>query len=199
MDGMRWEECCQQAVAALADIPMCLELMKMARTVQSWFSEFKTNGRKFIVPSVLYKHKHNNIPEFLQVYPDLKETIIKFCDNNIGDFNLNTMHLYINKCINIISQHDALFGCDKDEDTCSEEESQSSSDESNKSLRKKIQEAAEDVTYQRVATKKEEKKKECKLILKGLLVVPPNNGSSRADDTCSEGTIEGYPIVLDGE
>eukprot|EP00957_Ditylum_brightwellii_P077628 5899705-Ditylum_brightwellii.AAC.1 len=34
MDGMLWEECCQQAVAALADIPMCLEPVKMGRTVQ---------------------------------------------------------------------------------------------------------------------------------------------------------------------
>jgi len=67
------------------------------------------------------------------------------------------------------------------------------------SLRKKFQEAAEDVTYQRVVAKKEEKKKERKLILKGLLAVPPNNGSSRADESCSEGTIEGYSIVLDGE
>eukprot|EP00957_Ditylum_brightwellii_P199086 15176040-Ditylum_brightwellii.AAC.1 len=128
-----------------------------------------------MVPSVSYKHKHNNIPEFLQVYPDLKEAIIK--------------------CINIISQHDALFGSNEDEDTCSEEESQSSSDESNG----ENGEVAEDVTYQQVVTKKEEKKKKHKLILKGLLAVPPDNGSSRADETCSEGTIEGYPKVLDGE
>eukprot|EP00957_Ditylum_brightwellii_P009322 705272-Ditylum_brightwellii.AAC.1 len=103
----------------------------MGRTVQSWFSEFRTTGKKFMVPSVSYKQKHTNIPEFLQVYPDLKEAIIEFCDNNIGDFNLNTMHLYIDKCINTVSQHDALFGSNNDEDTCSEEESHSSSDKSN--------------------------------------------------------------------
>eukprot|EP00957_Ditylum_brightwellii_P154597 11766230-Ditylum_brightwellii.AAC.1 len=61
----------------------------------------------------------------------------------------------------------------------------------------KAMEAAEDMTYQQVVTKKE--KKVHKLILKGLLAVPPDNGSSRADETCSEGTIEGYPIILDGE
>eukprot|EP00957_Ditylum_brightwellii_P106097 8092687-Ditylum_brightwellii.AAC.1 len=176
MEGIHWEECCQQAVAALADIPMCVEAVKNLRMVQSWFSEFRMNKRKFILLPILYKykykHKHNNIPEFLQVYPDLKEAIIEFCDNSI--------------------------------DTCSENKSEGSSDKSNgvnegtekiivcdaESLCQNFQEAAEHVTYQQVMTRKEKKKKEHKLILKGLLAVPLNNGSSRVDDICSEGTIE---------
>ena len=58
MDGISWEECCQQAVEVLADIPMCLKPLKMGRTVQRWLSEFRANGRKFMVPSVSYRHKH---------------------------------------------------------------------------------------------------------------------------------------------
>ena len=160
--------------------------------------------------------RKEKIPELLQVYPDLKEAIVDFCDNNIGNFNLHTLHAYINKCIEIIMNFDSLFnGCDdhdssdesSDDGECAMQCRQSVSC-SGESLRQKFSNAAKDMTYQRKQKdSKTEKKQDKKLLLKGLISAPQNNSSLRAitsndqhDSNVdhptvrgSRGTIEGYP------
>eukprot|EP00957_Ditylum_brightwellii_P146271 11137525-Ditylum_brightwellii.AAC.1 len=55
------------------------------------------------------KDKHKYIPGCLLVYPDLKQSILGFYNNNLGDFNINIVHLYINKYADIIVKNDAMF------------------------------------------------------------------------------------------
>eukprot|EP00957_Ditylum_brightwellii_P033486 2537445-Ditylum_brightwellii.AAC.1 len=50
----------------------------------------------------------NNLPDMFKQYPALKNTIVSFCDYNIGPINIDVVHGYINKYINIIIHHDAL-------------------------------------------------------------------------------------------
>eukprot|EP00957_Ditylum_brightwellii_P182424 13896818-Ditylum_brightwellii.AAC.1 len=72
------------------------------------------------------KNKHKYIHEFLLVYPDLKQAILDFYNNNLGDFNINIVHLYINKCIDIIVKYDAMFVTIDDGNSSSKEVTNSS-------------------------------------------------------------------------
>ena len=53
--------------------------------------------------------RHNDIPPFLQLCPDLKCGTLDFVDHNIGKLSLNICWRCINKCIMIIVQNDVIF------------------------------------------------------------------------------------------
>ena len=51
----------------------------------------------------------NKSPPFLQVYSELQECPVDFINNNIGEISADNVHVYLNKCIQVIIENDALF------------------------------------------------------------------------------------------
>lgn len=104
--GVSWLKCCNTAIKTLQHVPMGIGQVTSGEVVRRWFTDFKNNDRKFIVPSVSMKSlKSMEIPPLLQIYPDLKDAITDFCNRNIGDITVTIMAEYINKCFvtNLIS------------------------------------------------------------------------------------------------
>ena len=95
---------------SLQHVPQGQPVIRSGEVVQRWFSDFKQNGRKFIVPSLSMEMVEcMDIPPLLQTYPDLKDAIIDFSNRNIGDISVNIMHEYINRCINILVEHENIY------------------------------------------------------------------------------------------
>ena len=53
--------------------------------------------------------KQNKASTFLQVYPELQEFLVDFIDNSLGGISVDIVHAYLNKCIHVIIENDALF------------------------------------------------------------------------------------------
>eukprot|EP00957_Ditylum_brightwellii_P128606 9810421-Ditylum_brightwellii.AAC.1 len=126
--GVGWMDCCEAAVNVLREVPMGIPPLKSYKTVQKWYVEFCDSNKKVVVPSVSMKRK--NLPPIFAVYPDLQEVIIDFCSNNIGELPVDTSHEYINKCLQIMTQHDSLSEINNDESD--DESNNESSDEGKK-------------------------------------------------------------------
>eukprot|EP00957_Ditylum_brightwellii_P174647 13298162-Ditylum_brightwellii.AAC.1 len=116
-------------------MPLQIKSLTNWSTIQLYYIEFKANERKCVFPLVSIKDKQKHIPEFLLVYPDLKQAFLNFCINNLEDFNIDIVSLYINKCIDIIARHDAMFLTIDDGDSSSEEASDSSIEKNEKKYR----------------------------------------------------------------
>eukprot|EP00957_Ditylum_brightwellii_P082172 6248435-Ditylum_brightwellii.AAC.1 len=133
-EGVSWEICCRKAIESLKHMPLGMNSLINWRIVQRYYLEFKANERKFIVLSNSIKDTQKYIPELLLVYPDMKQAILDFCNNNLGDFSADIVHLYINKCIDIIVRHDAMFLTIDDSNSSSEEVSDSSIEKNQKTV-----------------------------------------------------------------
>eukprot|EP00957_Ditylum_brightwellii_P183717 13993288-Ditylum_brightwellii.AAC.2 len=51
----------------------------------------------------------SNLPGIFSVYPDLKDIILSFSDNNTRTRTVDIVHSYIIKCINTIIENDTFF------------------------------------------------------------------------------------------
>eukprot|EP00957_Ditylum_brightwellii_P080991 6160572-Ditylum_brightwellii.AAC.1 len=56
------------------------------------------------------------LPDMFTVYPNHKDAILSFFDNNIGTMNVDAVYSYSNKYINIIAQNNTLFLEDDEDD-----------------------------------------------------------------------------------
>eukprot|EP00978_Attheya_sp_CCMP212_P007745 scaffold18000_cov44-Attheya_sp.AAC.3 len=108
----KWADCCEEAITALKYMPSGISPPKSERIILNWFVDFRQNGRRLVVPSVSMANNmkdHGKLPHLLHVYPDLKNVIVEFADANIGDITVDVMHSYMNKCIGIVVENEALF------------------------------------------------------------------------------------------
>ena len=164
-----WQQCCEESIAVMEDIPMGISPIIRWRTVMDWFASFRDNGRKFIVPSVSLKDKAR-VPAVFTVYPDFKDACMEFIDNNLGDISTATVHKYMNTCLKVIIDHDAIF---IDSDSDDEEECIGNRDEhvivNDKTLIEKFRDVADNVF------EKANKKRKKNLLLKGLMKIEEFN------------------------
>eukprot|EP00957_Ditylum_brightwellii_P156820 11935689-Ditylum_brightwellii.AAC.1 len=85
-----------------------------------WFVQFRSNGKRLVVPSVSMKNVEK-LPLIFSVYPDFKETCTNFIDNNIGSTSIKTVNKVMNQCLKAIVEHDTMFM--EEDDSDSEDES----------------------------------------------------------------------------
>eukprot|EP00978_Attheya_sp_CCMP212_P024028 scaffold74802_cov56-Attheya_sp.AAC.1 len=160
----KWADCCEEAITALKYMPVGISPPKCERIIRNWFVDFRQNGRRLVVPSISMANnmKDVKLPPFLQVYPDLKNAIVEFADANIGDITVDVMHSYMNKCIGIVVENEALFrtpidltGGEESSTSCSNDDHENEKDKeddgdnlesnlpnSSEDLRKQFQHAA---------------------------------------------------------
>jgi hypothetical protein len=124
------------------------------------------------------------------VYPDLKDAVVDFMDNNIGDFSVDTVHAYLNRCINIIIEHDDLFFVSSSDDASNDENDNNNlmvREQQNKTrnsaeIHRHFKEAAEDFFADSKATSKAKVKKEKQMLLKGITKSVGSSNDSALDD-----------------
>eukprot|EP00957_Ditylum_brightwellii_P135376 10322504-Ditylum_brightwellii.AAC.1 len=105
--------------------------------MMDWFVQFRSNGRRFIVPSVSMKNVEG-LPLIFSMYPDFKKACREFMDNDIGNISISTVHMFMNQCLKVIVKHDTIFIEDNDSDSKDESEYrvESRTEECEKSLSK---------------------------------------------------------------
>ena len=92
---IKWDNCCQNAINKIRVCPQPLPHISNSRILQKWFVNFRDNGNKLIVPSMM-NETSKQLPPFLERYPDLKDAIIEFAYNNIGVLFVDLLHEYLN-------------------------------------------------------------------------------------------------------
>eukprot|EP00957_Ditylum_brightwellii_P200035 15249400-Ditylum_brightwellii.AAC.1 len=132
---MHWMICCDHALSVLKDVPFGSCPIVRSKTVMEWFVQFRTNGWRFVVPSVSMKNV-DKLPLIFSVYPDFKEACTDFIDNYIGNMSDKTVHRFMNQCLKAIVNHDTMFIEDDDSDSKDESEYrvESATEENERSL-----------------------------------------------------------------
>eukprot|EP00978_Attheya_sp_CCMP212_P034570 scaffold145334_cov42-Attheya_sp.AAC.1 len=106
--------------------------------------------------------KDGKLPPLLQVYPDLKNAIVEFADANIGDITVDVMHSYMNKCIGIVVENEALFrtridltggeesstGEEESSTSCSDNDNENEKEDDGDNLKSNLPNLSEDLRKQ---------------------------------------------------
>ncbi len=92
MNGIRWEQCCTEAIDYAS--AMSMALTSCPQTVMEWYRLFHHN-RKFLRPP----HKNDNLPPFLQQNPNVVQAMQQYGCENLSQLSIEFMMEYVHAVV----------------------------------------------------------------------------------------------------
>jgi hypothetical protein len=92
MNGIRWEQCCAEAIDYAS--AMVMTLTSRPQTVMEWYRLFRRN-RKFLRPP----HKKDNLPPFLQQNPNVVRAMQQYGCENLSQLSIEFMTEYVHDVV----------------------------------------------------------------------------------------------------
>ena len=92
MNGIRWEQCCAEAIDYASG--MCMTLTSRPQTVMEWYRLFRRN-RKFLRPP----RKKDNLPPFLQQNPNVVQAMQQYRCENLSQLSIEFMTEYVHDVV----------------------------------------------------------------------------------------------------
>ena len=87
-----WKQCCEVAIRELNAVG--IDKINNPETIMRWNGMFR-NYEKFAHPNLEVELNRLYLPPFLDIYPDAKEDICKWCSKNIESLSSEKLANYI--------------------------------------------------------------------------------------------------------